>query len=143
MDRRILFRGKDILTGQWLFGDLLQLRGCVGIVTRIGYNSAKDLRAIDDKTLGNFIGRYDKAGNMIFEHDIVQNPDDTSRKAVVEWFGDLGHDGGAAIHPGFYAKQWMACEDAHDTDFYEIGFANCVVIGNVFDNPELLEKQDE
>lgn len=80
---------------------------------------------VDKNTLGQFTGVLDKNGKEIWEHDIV---DWDGVKMLVEFI-----DGGFCMHENY--------EDAtlHDL-FFERNEIN--VIGNRFDNPELLKTEE-
>lgn len=80
---------------------------------------------VDKNTLGQFTGVLDKNGKEIWEHDIV---DWDGVKMLVEFI-----DGGFCMHENY--------EDAtlHDL-FFERDEIN--VIGNRFDNPELLKTEE-
>lgn len=72
-----------------------------------------------------FTGLNDKNGKEIYEGDITD-------EGVVEWSNDLTWEGGGSKHSGFY----FAGERELD---YHTSFDRCEVIGNIFENPELLE----
>lgn len=76
------------------------------------------------ETVGQFTGELDFNAKKIFEGDIIQNKDryvySSQHKAVVKF--EYGK---------FYGEGWC--------DFDPVLFHLCEVIGNVFDNPELLE----
>jgi len=140
-NREILFRAKRTDNGEWVYGtgftDFLNLlpekRGhCwLWIIFEYPDGEGRGWVEVDRKTLCEFIGRTDAKGVKIFEGDVMADG------GIVEYFNDLAHDGGAAIHPGFYCKEWF--ESDHDTSYYESGFKACEVMGNVHDNPGLSE----
>ena len=79
MARQILFRGKDIKSGKWRVGSLVDLdgdlSGQVFIVPMFSGASSIPVRhiveysavSIDPKTVGQFTGTRDKHGRKIFE----------------------------------------------------------------------------
>ena len=77
-----------------------------------------------------FTGLKDKNGKLIFENDIMEAhidedfPEDVSRFKV-EWNGK----GWVENHPDGVDREYL---DDFDTEHFK-------VVGNIFDNPELLE----
>ena len=81
------------------------------------------------KTLMQFTGRKDKNGREIYEGDITNYGE-------VRWFDDLNWDSGGSSHPGFYFVTKYG--DLGDLQ-YHTGFDDCEVLGNRYENPELIE----
>ena len=126
--REILFRGKRTDNGEWVKGYLY--------ITHIG---AHEIGSYDEEinierftfdvipeTVGQFTGLTDKNGKRIFEGDIVEHVSD-GEQAVISWlkysacFG-LSFDG------------WCCGFDDYDDNLP----SDFKVIGNIYDNPELL-----
>jgi uncharacterized phage protein (TIGR01671 family) len=138
--REILFRGKRIDNGEWVYGDLLNY--CMGqkVIREFG---GKFLEfKVHPETLGQFIGLLDKNKVKIFEDDI----------ALVE---PLGYDENKKINPyGKYKEivRYKLMNENYDKEAKYSGFLEyrCVpfnhsyqsieIIGNIHDNAELLNK---
>ncbi len=127
--REILFRGKHMhvcpenkhLDGTWVEGYLEDENHI---------NDGKCEFLIDPETICQYTGLTDKNGKKIWEGDILEGhlddkfPEDVTREKVI-W-----HESGwKTEEPGCVDKEYL---DEFDTENFE-------VVGNVFDNPELLE----
>lgn len=134
MARQILFRGKDIKSGKWRVGSLVDLdgdlSGQVFIVPMFSGASSIPVRhiveysavSIDPKTVGQFTGTRDKHGRKIFEGDIcrIGNLIYEVEFRYSSWhFSILSNK--IYCHPYFNSHCGERCE----------------VIGNIYDNPEL------
>ena len=131
--REILFRGKENPSGKWVEGfynhipcgrflcdeHLIQTIDTDG---RIG-----QLFTVYDSTVGQFTGLTDKNGKKIFEGDIVDILTENEEIGVVEY-----EDGGFLVSADGF------CVDFHSN----IYGTDLEVIGNIHDNPELLEGCD-
>jgi hypothetical protein len=141
MKREILFRGKSKESGEWVYGtgftDFLNIfpknRGRVWLRCDYKYYDGlgKDWIEILPDSIGQFTGLTDKNGKRVFEGDILADG------AIVEWFDELFWDGGGSTHPGFYCEKWASCGEL---SWHERLDDKCEIIGNVFDNPELVAK---
>lgn len=73
--RQIIFRGKRIDNGKWMYGFYALFASNKGL-KHVIYTGAKYDYAISyeviPETVGQFTGRYDKSNNKIFEGDIVK-----------------------------------------------------------------------
>ena len=128
--REILFRGKDI-KGNWHIGLLAHIGNSWYISNKAGVATAFE---VIPETVGQFTGLTDKNGNKIFEGDIVTYPADTSRaiykdirEVVFETRGGCGYFGIKISD----IETWQFC--------LEVPAKLMEVIGNIYDNPILLE----
>lgn len=125
--REILFRGKRMSDGEWLYGSLLQVnrKGA----TECCIHSDRYSHLIDHATVGQFTGLTDKNGKKIFEGDILA----TKRlgkyidKGVVRY----GHYN-CSCCDGVYGW-YVDGGDIRDAEKL------CEVLGNIHDNPKLME----
>ncbi len=119
--RDILFRGKNLL-GKWIQGDLLQYRGSQILHIAQNYTGAGGQEVVPE-TVGQYTGLTDKNGKKIFEGDIVTMP----------------KYGGGRHKSVIYFKNGKFAVDGSNYNFKDICSKNMEVIGNIHDNPELLE----
>lgn len=123
--REILFRGKRIDNGEWVYGDLTHSVYKIGDTCVGKYGCETGMHQVDPSTVGQYTGLTDKNGILIFEGDVVAYRD----------YGNLA----VAWDDG--AFQLMREDTFYDMlDHYTLGFA--AVIGNRWDNPELLEEKE-
>ena len=131
--RTIGFRGKDHKTGEWIYGDLFHL----GDGSPCLVNTRKQVfccKEVQPETVGQFTGLTDKEGKEIYEGDIVHG-----------------------YYKNRYGKQTLVCLIGWDSEnaCFEIrpqvdpddetGLLSepdeITVIGNIHDNPELLDEK--
>ncbi len=139
--REITFRGKRVDNGEWVYGDLLQNIDVVKIRER-----EKDINRIakryvcNPETVGQFTGLTDKNGKMIFEGDIISAIalDTGEEQRAVVGFGrfiDVNNDD---EYIGFYIEFYGHITTIAQLEMEEI--EGCFeVIGNIHDNPEIME----
>lgn len=139
--REILFRAKRKDNGEWTEGYVFELQpGQYMICDRIQYDRPSTLpvweffryctHEIDPETLCQYTGMNDKNGNRIWENDILQNARNNDLYTV-EWHGSFG----------MYVWSKRKENNKHIFDYGDLYLMNrkCVVIGNIFDNQELLK----
>ena len=145
--REILFRGICTETGEWVKGYYVCLNGKEHRIYS-GYAETDcgdyypDFEQVAPETVGMFTGETDKNDKNIFEGDIISYtmPDGGSAKGIIKC-SEYGT--GGTCHVGF-GVNWY---NRHDTGWLrnDIGFwtrfREIEVIGNIHDNPELLEKK--
>lgn len=135
MNREIKFRGKGIADNEWYYGDLIQVES-----GRVHYFIIQDYEIKEDRielntcaspevipeTIGQYTGLKDKNGKEIWENDIVE----ITRECIYEQ-GIIVFKNGC-----FFIKT-----KENLLALYNCGLNNykVKVIGNITDNPELLE----
>ena len=122
--REILFRGKRLGDGEWVFGDLYH-RGKEIVITSF---YAGHHIAVDPATVGQFTGLLDKDGKRIFEGDIA-TLDREDGFFVIEFQEDTA--------------RFVMSGDCLLVDFDNFWNYEIEVIGNIHDNPELLEANED
>ena len=154
MNREILFRGKGnpkYNDGDWYYGYLL-FDGEDYQIVESRYCS--NCRTVLKETVGEFTGMTDKNGTKIFEGDIVRTqpfcdrPYSAKRKekqflGIVECHTKSFRNPDSPTNGQKYDSSWRVniVEDIGDCGYYSWNcFWNCEVVGNKFDNPELLPK---
>ena len=134
MNREIKFRGQQINTKKWVYGYLYRNKGLYVICENIRYAEEEPI-FLD--TIGQYTGLHDKNGKEIYEGDIVLYQD---------W--EMAYEGGG--NDSFINKGIVEyCEDNccfNVTERQTVDLADVLykdnedleVIGNIYDNPELL-----
>ena len=144
--REILFRGKRADNGEWVEGDLLHYKSgemaiCKGF-SKYGYEATEIIGRdkVIPETVGQYTGLTDKNGRKIFEGDIVRLTDEYNE---IEWTAIVvfGNPNSSCCW-GYSLCPIGKCESTSDilmwVDMEESG-AYCEIIGNIYDNPELLK----
>ena len=92
---------------------------------------------VEPNTVGQFTGLNDKSGTKIFEGDIVKGIAYSATKiGVIVWIDEISSFGVR------YAQNLTAWENSSILRCAAIGKTNefaAEVIGNIYDNPDLLE----
>lgn len=141
--REILFRGKRIDNGEWIFGYLLEKYGkterkfAIDPCNRFdetGWNSYEDdVEPIISETICQFTGLCDKNGVKIFENDIV-NHEDYSDGACLTY---AQYKTVSAV----MIKDFMVgCKTLSGLPQNCIEEKRMEVVGNIYENPELIQR---
>lgn len=129
--REALYRGKSIHSGEWVYGVPVPIEINTYMTDRIEmvshhsydeldyYNLYSEDEEVDPKTIGQYIGLKDKDGTLIFEGDFLESPIKplSTRMGVRIFITDI--------------------RECHLMGLYENEYK---IIGNIYDNPELLDE---
>lgn len=134
--REILFRGKRADNCEWAYGaPTKDNHGKMVMVESTFECEEYNCRGanclyVDENTVGQYTGLTDKNGKRIFEGDILRLAYHPKEDVIIEW-----HDGRFNFrkrnHPKDYGYERLCC--------VQIAVSHLRVIGNIYDNPELLE----
>ena len=124
MNRVIKFRGKEINTGEWVYG-----------ITPVS-------TALSKAGAGQFTGLHDKNGQEIYEGDIV----------CFKSAGDIIAVGDIQFDCGVFGAEWTHHKknrtmvgswggQTHNLRVLDDIIENIEIIGNIHDNPELLKTE--
>jgi len=130
--REILFRGKRVDNGEWVYGLLCRVGNTYANIVE---KSTEVMCTVLTNTIGQFTGLTDKNGRKIFEGDVLNVHDQ------IPTFD--GYNTDEIIYNGkvmYIKNQGMyVCEGNNDGNaLCALNLDKCEVIGNIHDNPELL-----
>lgn len=137
--REIMFRGK-MDDGEWVYGSFCmdareQFNGLCGVDGFIRlYDKTKgkmQTYEVDRETVGQYTGLNDKYGKRIFEGDIV----------LGLFHYELAAKGVVTFRDGAFGLRWNRGKVREFSAFTSICNVDYKVIGNIHDNPELLEEK--
>jgi hypothetical protein len=127
--REIKFRAWNTKTNGWVV-----FKGALPFLPNEPF-SIMDLTPLDAEIIiEQYTGLRDAKGKEIYEGDVVRDGFDSVR--TIKWFDNLGYDGGGAMHSGFYFDETY---DGIGELNYHNHVTDCEVIGNIHENPELLD----
>lgn len=122
--REILFRGKRVDNGEWETGSLVITRGgCSDEQVFITDKMTTFLTPVISETVGQYIGAVDKNGKKIFEGDIVKFGNNIYEIRFIEKYSRFAGTNAHCVFASFLLK-------------------NSEIIGNIHDNPELMERSE-
>lgn len=134
--KKIKFRGADIKNDSWHYGDLLQTNEgsvCIGVHGQyiddgMHFNEMYDKTPyIEEHTIGQYTGLCDKNENEIYEGDVLE---DSDLRYEVCWYDEVA----AFIAEDIESNKPFLLSD--------LDLRETVIIGNIYDNPELLKTKE-
>lgn len=147
MNREILFKAKRIDNGEWVEGCIVIDQSRLDIFKyRIQPIESGVLYAppIDPDTLCQYTGFTDKNGKKIWENDILRYSYDYDGSPFLKDGEEIKYRAGAVFWSEWRGS-WAVCGRGNkkctnnDVFKYNRNPNRTEVIGNIFDNPELLE----
>ena len=154
--REILFKAKVIDTGEWIEG--IPIKTHIGLFmcfdenphycNQYGYMEIDKIIKVDESTLCQYTGLTDKNGNKIWENDILRYSYDYENSHWLEAKGLTNKDIKYHIGAVFWQEWrgvWAVCGKGtsrgcnQDVYVYSRNPNRVEVIGNIFDNEDLLK----
>ena len=140
--REILFRGKRIDNGEWVVGQYVNT-----CYPRNGKETGhfivvypNEYHEIYTSTLCQFTGLCDKNGNKIWENDIIKYHFGENYAPIKYGCYQNCFDSQKTEHVGFYVD-WSDGKCLRKDLGYWINMVDTMPVGNIFDNPELLQEE--
>lgn len=135
--REIKFRAKRLDNGEWIYGFYNRTytyeqgyKDCI-------FNHYTGFIEVMPETVGQFTGLLDGNGQEIFEGDIMRIPE---TEFNIEIIGVVEFDRGSYVVRSFLSGTYSSL--AWAIRERQSGERRGVVIGNIYDNPEMLNKRD-
>lgn len=129
--REIKFRGRRKNSSEWVYGGaFLAIPRLCSYIYDVRPDGQATRYLVDEDTVGMYTGRSDVMGTDMYEGDIVAGYWDFEEDewpAVVEW--------------DEVSARFVLSGQNSVIPFNEMGGLEVTIIGNVYDNPELLEAQ--
>lgn len=140
MEDRYLFKAKFDDSDRWVKGQLVEVNDTYLIIPNhaskilSGWFSTSNIIEVKKDTICQCTGLKDKNGKLIWENDVCDRKEqypEIVKYCNGDWTLDYSYashkeSGGCYCNLGFYAEERKCVE----------------VIGNIFDNPELLESEE-
>lgn len=129
--RKILFRGKRVDNGEWVISDCFYQ--CDGEIKLWDNPNRDGWVNVKHETIGQYTGLKDKNDTKIFEGDILTN-NCCNRQCNYHIQGYVGFN-----EKWGYVLKYNIEDDGH-TNWRFDADKTLEIIGNIYDNPELLNE---
>ena len=130
MRDRYLFKAKRLDTNDWILGFLSMHKTGKYFIRPIG-GSASSSEEVEKNTICQCTGLEDKNGKLIWENDVVRVTINSGSTICRCAFADT------VAH----FQLWQKYTIKSTSTVLNLGNYECEVIGNIFDNKELLESE--
>ncbi len=149
--REILFKAKRVDNGEWIEGNLIDLDSDSGYcyivapyrkasILPINFLITGRMELVDSKTICQFTGLCDKNGNKIWENDIIKYHFGEIYAPIKYGCYQNCFDAQKTEHVGFYVD-WTDDKCLRKDLGYWIDMVYAMPVGNIFDQPELLQEK--
>lgn len=137
---RYLFKAKSLENDKWENGYFVKNQGWEYIVKPLE-NGQFDFITVNPNTVCQCTGLKDKNGNLIWENDVIKHHFRDLYAQIRYGAYQSCFDSQKTEHIGFYVD-WSESRNYRKDLGYWINMVNAEVVGNIFDNPELLESEE-
>ena len=147
--REIKFRGKNLNTKEWVYGDLLQWNdgetaiGVHGQFIDDGYHFNENYDKtpyVDETTVGQYTGLKDKNGKEIYEGDLIKAPSGRIYAVIFStWKHEEKREFLKIIDLYEHTGWCISLDGVNPCELLDFEVCQGSVIGNVYDNLELLK----
>lgn len=147
--REIKFRGKNLNTKEWVYGDLLQWNdgetaiGVHGQFIDDGYHFNENYDKtpyVDETTVGQYTGLKDKNGKEIYEGDLIKAPSGRIYAVIFStWKYEEKREFLKVIDLYEHTGWCISLDGVNPCELLDSEVCQGSVIGSVYDNPELLK----
>lgn len=123
--REILFRGKTLDTGEWVYGIAFphDNNGAITILFQHPLDGSLNGKEVDKSTVSEFTGLVDATGMKIFDGDIL------SKRRIRNFYVTY------SVEDAEYQANFRDSCGSLSTYFNQ---KDSFVVGNIYDNPELV-----
>ena len=145
--REYKFRGKTLDGTEWCYGYLVVKPDKQALIEQCDeLRRVSPQYVVDPDTVGMYTGRCACESKKIFEGDVLEftvfdyQGGDSQYRGVVEWCGSRFI---VSVHAVFARNSWRPRRD-YEEEYFDLDWMldqddEVKIIGNVHDNPELLE----
>lgn len=147
--REIKFRGKNLNTKEWVYGDLLQWNdgetaiGVHGQFIDDGYHFNENYDKtpyVDETTVGQYTGLKDKNRKEIYEGDLIKAPSGRIYAVIFStWKHEEKREFPKVIDLYEHTGWCISLDGVNPCELLDFEVCQGSVIGNVYDNLELLK----